>query len=350
MSVERTSFGFLPDGREVYQYTVENRRGARVRLLTLGASVRSIEVPDAAGDLRDVALGFDTAAEYLEKSDYQGAAVGPFCNRIGGAAFEIDGVRYPLTANEKGITCLHSGGEFSFGLWNAIVTDADSVEFSFRHTDGENGFPGNIDVTVRYRFDDENRLSIAYDAVSDAKTYINLTNHTYFNLNGYRGGAITGHVLTLESDLFTPVDENSIPLGGELPVKDSPFDFTAPTAIGDRIDLPDAQLLRTGGYDHNFAVRGWDGTLRRAAFVSSPESGISLETLTTLPAVQFYAGNFLNGAAGKNGIPMEKRTGFCLETQYYPDSPHRPEFPACLFEAGARYRSETVYAFHVSDT
>lgn len=335
----------MPDGTEIFQYTVTKRHGAFVRLLTLGATVRSIAVPDRAGMIRDVALGFDTVEDYLGKSDYQGAAVGPFCNRIGGAEMEIDGVSYPLTANEKDITCLHAGGEFSFCVWKAIVTDADSVEFTYESPDGKNGFPGNVTARIVYRFDDKCRLSIRYDAVSDKKTYLNLTNHSYFNLNGFDGGPITGHTLQIESDLMTPVDENSIPLGGERDVTDTPFDFRRPAVIGDRISSPDEQLLRTGGYDHNFRIRGWDGSLRAAARAFAPESGIALEVSTTLPAVQFYAGNYLSGAAGKNGVPMEKRTGFCLETQFFPDSPHRPEFPSCLYDAGSHYVSETVYAF-----
>lgn len=345
MSVERLSFGFLPDGTEIYNYRITNRKGCGVSVLTLGATVQALTVKDKTGALRDVALGFDTVEDYLTKSDYQGATVGPYCNRISPASFTIGETTYPLTVNERGITCLHAGGEFSFAVWKAIVPDADCVEMHYVSPDGEGGFPGTTEVCVRFRFTENDRFEISYRAVSDKDTYLNLTNHAYFNLNGYDGGDILSHRLTLFADAFTPVDENSIPVGGNLPVAGTVFDFTSPHTVGERIDALDEQLGFTGGYDHNFCVRGEAGVLRPAAEVTSEKSGITMRVETTLPGVQFYAGNFLSGAVGKNGSPMEKRTGFCLETQFYPDTPHRPEFPSCLYPAGKAYVSETVYAF-----
>lgn len=345
MSVKREHFGFLPDNTEAYQYRIENEKGCGAYVLTLGATLRSLIVPDGNGALRDVALGFDTVGEYLESTDYQGATVGPVCNRIGGASLEVDGKTYPLTANEKERTCLHSGGFLSRAVWSAIVTDADSVEFSCVCPDGTAGFPGETHVTVAYRFTQDNRLEIRYDAVSSRKTYLNFTNHTYFNLNGYDAGTISGHVLQIFADRYTAVDVNSIPTGENPPVADTPFDFTSPHVIGERIDSDSRQLAFTGGYDHNFCVAEWDGSLRLCAVAASPASGIKMNVYTTLPGVQFYAGNFLCGAPGKNGAPMEKRGGFCLETQYFPDTPHQPDFPSCLFPAGEHYIAETVYAF-----
>ena len=335
----------MPDGTEIYKYVIENASGASAHVLTLGATLQSLLVPDADGTLRDVALGFDTVADYLEKSDYQGATVGPFCNRIGGASMEIDGKTYPLVVNENGSTCLHSGGEFSFAVWTPIVTDADSVEFTYISPDGEGGFPGETLAKVTYRFTQDNRLELRYDAVSTRATYLNLTNHAYFNLKGYAAGDITDHTMQLFADRFTAVDANSIPVGENPAVADTPFDFRTPRVIGERINDENEQLAFTGGYDHNFCITGWDGSLRQCAAAVSPDSGIKMNVYTTLPAVQFYAGNFLSGTPGKNGAPMEKRGGFCLETQYYPDTPHWPDFPSCLFPAGEHYTSETVYEF-----
>ncbi|MBQ7689098.1 MAG: galactose mutarotase [Clostridia bacterium] len=345
MSVSREGFGFMPDGTEVYKYVIENMNGCSAHVLTLGATLQSVYAEDAAGELRDVVLGFDTVEDYLTKSNYQGATVGPYCNRIGGASVDINGKHYELTANEKGVTNLHAAGEFSYRVWRATVVDADAVEFDYVSPDGEGGFPGETKAKALFRLDAQNRLHIVYSAVSDRDTYLNMTNHAYFNLNGFGSGDILGHELCLNADAFTPVDALSIPLGGSRDVTGTPFDFRTPQAIGARIDCADEQLEMTGGYDHNFCIAGWDGTLRQCASAKGDLSGIKMNVYTTLPGVQFYAGNFLHGAEGKHGVPMTKRTGFCLETQYYPDTPHRPEFPSCLFSAGEAYSAETVFEF-----
>lgn len=347
MSVERVLFGEMPDGREVYKYIITNSNEYSAHILTLGATLSSFYAKDKNGEMRDVLLCFDSVKDCLELSDYQGVVVGPVCNRIGGASFDIDGVSYKLTANEKGITCLHSGGEFGLSLWKAIVTDSDSVEFSFTAADGSHGFPGEKEVTVTYTLDDENALHIKYEAVSTKKTYINLTNHAYFNLNGFDCGDILSHKLTLDADKITEVDENSIPTGRSLDVEGTAFDFRNARVIGESIDDEHIQLQYTGGYDHNFCINNADGSLRKFAEAEGDVSGIKMNVYTDLPGVQFYAGNFLKGIIGKNGVPMNKRCGFCLETQFYPDSPNRPEFPNCLYEAGEKYTSETVYEFSV---
>ena len=345
MSVIREHFGFMPDGTEVYKYIIENSNETSVHVLTLGATLNAIFAEDQNGELRDVLLGFDTVEDYLTKSNYQGATVGPYCNRIGGASLDIDGKHYELIANEKDVTNLHAAGEFSYRVWKAAVVDADAVEMTFLSPDGEGGFPGETRATATFRLTEDDRLIVKYEAVSSRKTYLNMTNHAYFNLNGYGSGGILDHTLQICADAITPVDALSIPVGGTRAVEGTPFDFRTPEKIGARIEADDEQLLLTGGYDHNFCISGWDGSLRLCACAQGDESGIKMNVYTTLPGVQFYAGNFLKGAAGKQGKPMTKRSGFCLETQYYPDTPHRPEFPSCLFDAGEKYSAETVFEF-----
>ena len=347
MSVERLPFGNMPDGKEVYKYVITNNNDYSVHILTLGATLNSFFVKDSDGALRDVLLGFDSVQDYLEKSDYQGATVGPCCNRIGGAALDINGRHYSLTANEKDVTCLHSGGEFSFVLWNAMVVDADAVELSYLSPDGTNGFPGEKKVKAVFRLDDDNALHIEYDAAADRDTYLNLTNHAYFNLDGYDSGDILSQTLSLNAGSFVPVDALSIPTGEIKAVENTPFDFRAAKKIGTDIEADCEQLRLTGGFDHNFCIDGWDGTLRECACAEAVSGGVKMNVYTTLPGVQFYAGNFLNGTAGKGGKPMNKRSGFCLETQYFPDTPHNAAFPSCLFKAGEHYTSETVYSFSV---
>lgn len=347
MAINVTQFGVLDDGRIVEKITLTNQSGMQISLLTYGATLAEIFVPDKNGEKRDVLVGFDDLDGFVNRTDYQGVIVGPYANRIGHARFTLDGTEYRLTVNEKGVTCLHGNAEFNTAVWKYTLDGDSSVLFSYSSPDGLNGFPGNLNVTVRYILTDLNEVKLEYSAVSDKKTVINLTNHAYFNLAGFGAGDILSHVLTIESDSFTPVDEYSIPTGEIRSVAGTPFDFRTPHVIGDRIEADDEQLHMTGGYDHNFCIRGYDGTLRRTAEAYCPDSGIVMTVLTDLPGVQFYAGNFLSGLKGKAGMPIDKRTGFCLETQYYPDTPNRPEFPQCTFDAGESYHSETVFAFSV---
>lgn len=343
MSVERKEFGTMPDGRVVYRYVLRNSNESEVHILTLGATLHSFIVEDKNGKKTDVLLGFDTVEDYLEKSDYQGSTVGPVCNRIGNASFSIDDVEYKLTANEKKVTCLHSGGEYSFVVWDAMVVDSDTVEFSYTSPDGLNGFPGTIDNKVTFKFTEENKLVIKYSAVSDKDTFINLTNHAYFNLNGFDCGDILSHSLMIDADRVTAVDNMSIPTGENFSVEGTAFDFRQPKLIGKDIDADDEQLGFTGGFDHNFCINNWDRTLRKCIIAESELSGLRLNVYTDLPGVQFYAGNFLEGVCGKEQKPMNKRSGFCLETQYYPDSPNKSEFPSCFYKSGEEYVSQTVY-------
>lgn len=345
MSVERVFFGNMPDGREVYKYIITNTNEYSAHILTLGATLQSFFAEDKNGDFQDVLLCFDSVNDHLELSDYQGVIVGPVCNRIGGAAFVINDKKYELTANEKGITCLHSGGELGNALWKAIVADSDSVEFSYTAADMSHGFPGEKEIKVTYTLDDDNALHIKYEAVSSEDTFLNFTNHAYFNLNGFKNGDILSHSLLIDADKITEVDENSIPTGNNIPVDGTAFDFRKPRVIGADIDDDNIQLKYTGGYDHNFCINNYDGKLREFALAQGDISGIKMNVYTTLPGVQFYAGNFLKGIKGKDSHPMEKRSGFCLETQFYPDSPNNPSFPSCFYKAGEKYESETVYSF-----
>lgn len=347
MSVTRESFGFMPDNTEIYKYIIENSHGTQAHILTLGATLQSFIIADKNGDMRDVLLGFDTVSDYLTKSNYQGATVGRYANRISGATLEINGEHYCLDANENDVTSLHSAGDFSYSPWKALVPDADMVELSYVSPDGKGGFPGEVSVKVVFRLTEDNELCIRYSGVSTKDTYMNFTNHAYFNLNGYDSGDILSHYLKIDSSFITPVDELSIPQGQPMSVENTPFDFREFTRIGERIDADHVQLKMTGGYDHNYCLVENGASLREIAQSYSTDSGIKMTVSTTLPGVQFYAGNFLKGAEGKNGKAMNKRSGFCLETQFYPDTPHRPDFPSCLYKAGDEYVSETVYAFSV---
>ena len=345
MAVTVDVFGTLEDGRKIEKYTIENSCGMKVSVITYGATLTNIFVPDKNNNFADVLVGFDDIDGFVNRSDYQGVTVGPYANRIGGARFDIDGTEYKLTANENGVTCLHSNGEFNTAVWSAEITDDNSVAFSYISPDGLNGFPGNTDVRVEFILTDKNELKLEYYAVSDKKTVINLTNHAYFNLGGYDSGTILEHEISINASHFTPVDKFSIPTGEIKSVEGTVFDLRKPVKIGENIDDSCEQMSFTGGYDHNFCIDGYDMTLKKAADVKDPATGRRLKVYTTLPGIQFYAGNFLKGAKGKSSKPINKRSGFCLETQFYPDTPNKPDFPQCTFEAGEVFTCETVYKF-----
>ena len=345
MAVTVSDFGVLNDGRKIEKYTIENSNGMRVSVITYGATLAEIYVPDKNNSFADVLVGFDDLDGFVTRSDYQGVTVGPYANRIGNAKFSIDGKEYKLAANEKGVTCLHSCGEFNTAVWDADILDDNTVAFSYTSPDGMNGFPGNTDVKVEFILTEKNELKLEYYAVSDKKTVINLTNHAYFNLGGYDSGTILEHEIFLNASHFTPVDEFSIPTGEINKVDGTVFDLRKPVKVGARIDDDCDQIRYTGGYDHNFCIDGYDQTLELAAEVKDPVSGRGLRVYTTLPGIQFYAGNFLKGDIGKGGKPINKRSGFCLETQFFPDTPNKPEFPQCTFEAGEVFTSETVFEF-----
>jgi aldose 1-epimerase len=353
-------FGTLPDGRAVSAFTLRNREGIEVAIINYGAIITHLRVPDRDGVLGDVALGFNTLEGYLDGSPYFGAIVGRYGNRIADGRFTLDGTEYQLATNNAP-NHLH-GGDVGFDkvLWDAepFELDADDeggpgagVRLTYASTDGEEGYPGNLTTVVTYTLRDDNALAVDYALSTDAATPANVTQHTYFNLA--TGGDVLGHELTLNADHFTPVNATLIPTGTIAPVAGTPFDFTAGKPIGLDIEADDEQLRIGGGYDHNFVLNRDDADadavdrgLVLAASVHDPGSGRVLDVYTTEPAVQLYSGNFLDGTlTGKNGGPYGLRSGFCLETQRYPDSPNQPAFPTTIVRPGADYHSRTVFQF-----
>lgn len=330
-------------------YVLTNKNGMEVSISTYGGAVVSIKVPDRNGKIGDVVLGYDSVEGYINDKANLGVLVGRYANRIGHAQFSLDGKTYTLAKN-NGENSLH-GGVKGFGkvLWKAreaSTKDEQRLELWYLSKDGEEGFPGNLEVRVVYTLTDANALQIAYSATTDKTTVVNLTNHSYFNLAGPGSGDILGHVLTIEADKFTPVDSGLIPTGELRDVTGTPFDFRKATAIGARIEQNDEQLRLGGGYDHNFVLqRKGKGVLSLAARVAEPTTGRVLEVWTTEPGIQLYTGNFLDGFQGKGGARYPKRSAFCLETQHFPDSPNQPKFPSVVLEPGGRYQTTTVYKF-----
>ncbi len=347
MSVEKFLYGNL-NGKEVNAFIITNSNGNKAQIIEKGATLEKLFIKDKNDNLTDVLSGHDTLDGHVNRGDYQGVVVGQYANRINGGKFSIDGVEYQVTCNEKGVTCLHGGGEYSSAVWCGKEADDTSVEFTYFSPDGKEGFPGNVDVKVIYTFTDTDELRIDYYAVSDKKTVINLTNHAYFNLNGYKNGDILNHTLKIDADRFTAIDEMSIPTGELVAVAGTPFDFTEAKKIGKDIDVEYEQLKNGMGYDHNFCIRDYDGTLKTIAIAEGDKSGITMQVKTNLPGVQLYTGNFLDGSViGKEGLPLEKRSAFCLETQVFPDSPNHSEWPTCIYDKGEEYKTTTIFAFYV---
>jgi aldose 1-epimerase len=344
----RESFGKTPDGKNVEVYTLTNRRGAEARVTNYGGALVSLKVPDRAGRFADVVLGFNAVEGYLAGNFYLGSLVGRYANRIAGGRFALNCVEYRLATN-NGPNHLHGGARgFDKVLWAARPLKArngSALLLTYVSPDGEEGYPGTLRVRVVYTLTDANELKIDFSATTDKDTVVNLTNHAYFNLAGEGSGDILGHRLTLYADRFLPTDATAIPTGELRPVRGTPFDFTRPAAIGARIEADDEQIKFGAGYDHTFVVRGRAGTLRRAALAHEPTTGRVMEVWTTEPGVQLYTGNYLDTVAGKSGKPYGRRTGFCLETQHYPDSPNKPGFPSTVLRRGGRYRTTTVYKF-----
>lgn len=343
-SLEKEISGKSSDGTPIEGYTLRSEGGAIAKILSYGATLVKLWMPDRDGNLSDVVLGFDSAESYLGPHPHFGGIIGRYANRIAKGRFTLDGKEYRLDINNPP-NSLH-GGKLGFDrrMWTAKPSpDASTaaVHFSYMSADGEEGFPGNLNVGVAYTLTHNNELRIEYSAQTDKPTSLNLTNHSYFNFAG--AGDILGHVLQLDADSYTPVDSTLIPTGNILPVAGTPLDFRKPVAMGARI----AELAgNPGGYDHNFVVNGKPGTLRHAARVYDPETGREMEVWTTEPGIQFYSGNFLDGSInGKKGISYAKRSGFCLETQHYPDSVNHPAFPSVILRPGETYRQVTVFRF-----
>ena len=340
MSVSVRPFGSTRAGEDVRAYTITNAAGSCAVLLDYGATLQSLLIPDRDGRLTDVVLGYDSVAGYEDGSAFIGATIGRVGNRIGSACFSLGGKTYELAKND-GENCLHGGKKgFDRHVWQAEIIDALSVRFSRLSPDGEENFPGNLQVSVRFTLDDANSLHIVYDSVCDADTLVNLTNHSYFDLSGC--GKAMEQTLWLNSERFLELGEGTLPNGKLLNVAGTPFDFRVPKPVGRDIDADDAQLRAGGGYDHNFCLGG-----EHAAFLESAETGIRMDTYTDLPGVQLYTGNFLGEQPGKGGRCTHSRGAVCLETQLYPNAMNCWGFPSPVLRAGQRLHSTTRYAFSV---
>ena len=366
-------FGKLNDGRSAGLYILRNNSGMEVSLTDYGAAIVSLIVPDRRGRSVDIVLGHDDAAGYENGSGSIGAIVGRFANRIGGAAFEMNGKLYKLTAN-NGPNCLHGGRDpYSKRLWNIKVPftkvssrdvattyaaesisdkgpsnssmnlEARQITFCLDSPDGDQGFPGNLHIEVTYTLTDEGELHIDYYAVSDADTPLNLTNHSYFNLNGHSSGSVLGQQCCIYADCFTPVDKNTLPTGEVRMVDGTQFDFRRPEAFIDHMRTADEQLRLCGGFDHNFIPNG-EG-YRKAAELHSEKSGIHMKVMTDLPGLQLYTSNGMNGESGKGGCIYDRFSAVCFETQYWPDSVNREAFPGGVLKAGEVFTSRTTYSF-----
>jgi aldose 1-epimerase len=349
-SIDRASYGKLADGQVVDIYTLKNNAGMTVAITNYGGTIVSWTAPDKNGKYEDITLGFDSLSSYVKSSPFYGALVGRYGNRIAKGKFNLEGKTYTLAVNNIG-NHLHGGIKgFDKVVWTATPMQAEepALKLTYMSKDMEEGYPGNLSVEVVYTLQKDNALKIDYKAKTDKATVVNLTNHAYFNLSGNMNNTILDHEIALNCDRFLPVDKTLIPTGELKPVKGTVFDFTKPFKIGARIDdSSDIQIKYGGGYDHAWIINQLDSAgLQLAATVYEPTSGRVMEVLTTEPAIQFYTGNFLNGKAiGKSGIAANKRTGLCLETEHYPDSPNQSKFPTTVLKPNETYKTTTVYKF-----
>jgi aldose 1-epimerase len=345
--IEQRSFG-QAGGKPISLYTLRNKAGMEVTVTTFGGAVTSLNVPDRNKTFADVVLGFDQVAPYEATTSYFGALIGRYGNRIGKGRFQLDGHVYQIQVNENG-NALHGGVVgFNKRIWDAkdvSTPDAASLELHYLSPDGEMGFPGNLDVTVRYTVEPKNGLKIEYTATTDKPTVLNLTNHSYFNLAGAGSGSILKQRLTIRAAHFTPIDNGLIPTGVEQSVEGTPFDFRHGNVIGSRIDQKNDQLTLGKGYDHNFVLDAPGNLTQWVVKVEEPNSGRVMEVYTDQPGVQFYTGNFLDGSMQGVGGAFKYREAICLETQHFPDSPNHPNFPSTVLRPGERFHSVTVYRF-----
>jgi aldose 1-epimerase len=344
--MKTTGFGKLPDGREVHQYTLSNGTGMTVQTISYGAAITTLSVPDRNGNIADVVLGYDSIDGYINGTAYFGAIVGRYGNRIGKGQFQLDGKQYQLTVND-GENHLH-GGKIGFNkvLWDAKILGDSSIQLQYVSRDGEEGYPGTVTLKVTYTLTEKNELRVDYECITDQPTILNPTQHSYFNLSGSFNNTILDHLLMIEADGITPVDKGLITTGQTVSVAYTPMDFRAPMAIGAHINDQDEQLAFGKGYDHNWVLKGNAGRIRKVAELYEAASGRMMTVFTDQPGLQFYSGNFLDGSAkGKNGIAYQQRTGLCLETQAFPDTPNKPQFPPVTLRPGQTYRQTTIYQF-----
>lgn len=344
MNAHKEPFGQTADGQEVFIYTLTSSKGFRVRITDFGATLVSMHVPDRDGALGDVVLGFDTLQGYIDQTTYMGSTIGRYANRIGGGKFTLDGTEYTLATN-NGPNHLHGGNEgFDKKVWHTqevVAAEDDAwVKMTYLSKDGEEGYPGNLQCTVTYTLTNSDELRFSYEAQTDKKTVINLTNHSYWNLAGHASGSVLDHELLINAEKFTLIDPGLIPTGMISSVHGMPLDFSVTKKMG-------ARIRHTGnGYDHNYVLRGEPGEMKLCARVREPNTGRVMEIHTTEPGVQLYTGNFLDGTVvGKEGKAYGKHEGLCLETQHYPDSPNKPDFPSVVLEPGQTFTSQTVHKF-----
>ena len=353
MNIDKTLFGKLDDGREIFVYTLKNAFGMTVKILNYGATIKEIHVPDRNGNFADVIGGYDSLDSYVNGDGYQGAVIGRVGNRIAKGHFVCEGKEYDLFIN-NGVNHLH-GGEFGFNakVWDSqtvVGESSQSLILTYTSPDGEEGYPGKLDVSVKYTLSDDNGLSIEYTAATDKKTPVNLTNHTYFNLGGYNSGSIHSHVITIDADTYLPTDDTLIPTGELKSVENTPFDFRTPKEIGKDINDDVMDLKIAGGYDHclNFVGGEQEEPVKRIELYDST-SGRVMEVITDQPCVQFYSGNFLTNEKYpfKGGYPQTPQTFLCLETQKMPDSVNHPNFTNVYLLPGETYKHRTTYKFSV---
>lgn len=348
-NLKEAVYGKMPDGKEVKIFTLTNAHGLTAKVTEYGAILVSLETPDRAGKIADITHGYDTLAGWLTNHSYFGATVGRFGNRIKDGKFTLDGKGYQLATNNSpgGVPCALHGGLKGFDkvLWSGKIVDGNKVEFTYFSKDGEEGYPGNLSVKATYSLNDKNQLTWTAQATTDAPTILNIVQHTYWNLSGDPKTTILDHVLTLNADAYLPTDKGLIPTGEIATVAGTPMDFTKPTAIGERIEA-DFEALKLGaGYDHAWVLKKGAG-MQLAATVKDPKSGREMSISSNQPAVQFYAGNFLDGSdAGKGGVKYAHRTALALETEGFPDSPNKPTFPSPVLRPGEHYEHKMIFQF-----
>ena len=347
MDITKEPFGLTQEQQPVDRYTLANDHGIVAQIMTYGGVLVALRTPDRSGASGDIVLGFDTFADYQARSPFFGCITGRYANRLANGQFELDGVTYPLATN-NGPNHLHGGLRgFDKVIWQAETARTDgavTLHLHYRSQDGEEGYPGALAVTVSYTLSNQNELRIDYRATTDKPTILNLTNHTNFNLAGH--GKILDHVMLIDADQITPVNATLIPTGELADVTGTPFDFRTPTPIGARINQDDQQVRYGGGYDHNWVLNRPEQGLRHVITVTDPSSGRCLDVATSQPGVQFYTGNMMpDSLPGKGGQTYSKRTGFCLETQHFPDSPNQPHFPTTVLRPGEQYHETTVFTF-----
>ncbi len=355
-NITKQLFGTLSDGTEIIRYTLSNENGMRVSILNFGGAIQQLLVPDAKGRLSDVVCGYDNLIDYVEGDGYQGALIGRFGNRIANGTFDLNGKTYTLAQNNNVYHHLHGGlVGFSHRVWSVAEKDCAEPELILHlvSPDGEEGYPGTLDVCVTYKLTADNGLSIRYVATTDAETILNLTNHSYFNLGGFASGTAKGHVMVMDADRFLPTDEGLIPTGELADVTGTPFDFRTAKTIGRDFDQPHQALIYAGGYDHCmcFTERGTGKEIVERVCVTHPESGRRMHVLTNQPCVQFYTGNFLTNAEHpfKGGYPQGQQNAFCLETQHMPDSIHHENFTDVTLKPGEVYDYTTIYRFDIAE-